>query len=367
MSRPAVLLDARWIKSGIGRYTLGLLRHLKEYLADADLWCITDEAHRAAVSKLCDRVIPCELGIYSLREQFDLSRLAPEASVYHAPHYNLPLLRQGRMMVTIHDLNHILDRSYRHSWKSLLYARPMLQAAAHKADHIFTVSEYSKSTIVEHLQIQPEKITVAGCSVDPIFQPLAKREISSRLHGYLEDTRPYLLFVGDFRPNKNLSTLLRALSLMKKERMECPLMVLAGGDECGWKKLSPLIEELGLHQHVRWLYSLTDEQLVALYAGARITIMPSLHEGFGLPVIESMSCGTPVICAEAASLPEVSGGAALLFDPNSAADLCNKISRLLGDDELWLEYSLAGRQRASFFTGERQARLHAEAYRALLS
>jgi glycosyltransferase involved in cell wall biosynthesis len=366
MSRAVLLLDARWLKSGIGRYTLGLLRHLRNSLAEADLWCITNSAHAAIVGQFCDRIIPCDTGIYSFKEQLALPQFAREACLYHAPHYNLPLLRRGRTAVTIHDLNHLLDPQYRNSWKSWLYARPMLFAAAHRADHIFTVSQYSKATIVEHLRIRPEKITVTGCSVAPIFRPHTAEEIHSRLRGYLEDVSSYLLFVGDFRPNKNLPTLLRAFSLLQRRATECPLLVLAGGDEAGWKSLRPLIEKLGLHQHVRWLPSTPDDVLAALYAGARMTILPSLQEGFGLPVIESMSCGTPVICANAASLPEVAGGAALLFDPYSAEDLLEKICQLMGSCELWTELSLAGCQRAAVFTGERQAQRHAEVYRTLL-
>lgn len=366
MSRPTVLVDARWLKSGIGRYTRGLLSNLRSHLEDADLWCITDTSHGKMMGSLCDRVIYSSLGIYSCTEQLSLPRLARGACVYHAPHYNIPLFWRGRLVVTIHDLNHILDTYYRYSWKSWLYARPMLLAAAHKADHIFTVSEYSKATIVEYLHVPPEKVSVTANSVDPIFQPLTSQEICLRLHGYLDGSRPYMLFVGDFRPNKNLPTVLRALSLLRQKHADCPLLVLAGGDMEGWKYLFSLIEELGLEEDVRWFPSVTDEVLVALYAGACMTIMPSLHEGFGFPVVESMSCGTPVICANAASLPEVSGGAALLFDPHSAEDLSEKIMHLMDSSDLWMQLSTAGRKRASCFIGERQVLRHVEVYRTLL-
>ncbi len=367
ISRPAVLVDARWLKSGIGRYTLTLLSNLRNHLREADLWCITDESHGELIGSFCDRVIRSSVDIYTCAEQLELPRLARGASVFHAPHYNIPLFWRGRLVVTIHDVNHILDAYYRYNWKSWLYARPMLLAAARKAVHIFTVSEYSKAMIVEYLHVAPEKVSVTYCAVNPIFHPLSDQEICHRLRGHLDWRRPYMLFVGDFRPNKNLPTVLRALSMLRQKYSGCPQLVLAGGDQGGWNSLLLLLKELGIEEEVRWLPAVTDEVLVALYAGARMTIMPSSHEGFGFPVVESMSCGTPVICSNAASLPEVSGGAALLFDPYSAEDLSEKIMLLLDSSDLRIRLSKAGSERSRYFLGEQQVLRHVEIYRTLLT
>jgi len=366
MSQSSILLDARWLRSGIGRYTLSLLRKLKEHLSDTELWCITNETDREMILPYCDRVLVSRSGIYSLAEQISLPSIARGSSIFHSPHYNFPLLWQERLIVTIHDLNHLLDDRYRRSWKSRLYARPMLLAAAKKADHIFTVSEYSKNAIVEHLGCAPDKITVTGCSVAPVFRPLSEGEITAQLCRYLNRERPYCLYVGDLRPNKNLPALLRALALLRQKRKDYPSLVIAGGDQPGWRQIVPLIEKLGLEKDIRWLPSMTDQTLAALYSGAQVTILPSFHEGFGLPVVESMSCGTPVICANATSLPEVADGAALLFNPESPEDLAEKIEMVSDSKKLQLQLSVSGLRRAAFFTEDRQASLHAAVYRSIL-
>lgn len=366
MSRAAVFLDARWLKSGIGRYTRGLLYHVKANLPDLDLWCATGRAHLRAVSHHCDRVLLANSRIYSASEQLLLPWIARGAKLYHAPHYNAPILWSGKLVVTIHDLNHLLDERYRDSWRSRFYASPMLRTVAGKADRIITVSEYSKAAMVRLLHVAPEKITVIGCSIDPAFRLLSDQEISARLSPYFNRSRPYCLFVGDMRPNKNLPTLLRALALFRSRRREYPLLILAGGDSDGWRQLAQEIETLGLTEDVLWLASVSDTALTALYGGAEMTIMPSRQEGFGLPIIESMSCGTPVLCANAASLPEVADGAALLFDPDSPEDLMCKMERLLDSTDLRVQLSSAGLKRASFFTAERQAALHARVYREVL-
>lgn len=366
MSQDSIMIDARWLRSGIGRYTLGLLRKLREHLPASTLWCMTNESYRPLLEPLCDRVLVSNSSIYSVGEQLSMPRAARGMSLFHSPHYNFPVLWRGKLVVTIHDLNHLLDDGYRRHWKSRLYAWPMLLSAVKKADHIFTVSEYSKAMLVEHLGCSPEKIAVTGCSVAAAFRPLAGEEVAVRLQGQLIRWKPYCLYVGDLRPNKNVATLLEALSIHRNNRKDALSLVLAGGTREGWNGMMPLVEKLGLRRAVQWLPSVSDATLAALYSGAAMTILPSFQEGFGLPVIESMSCGTPVICSNAASLPEVAAGAALLFDPSSAEDLAAKMESLLGSTEMQQKLSAAGLQRAAFFTEDRQAALHAKVYQSIL-
>lgn len=295
-----------------------------------------------------------------------MPRAARGVRLFHSPHYNFPLLWKGKLVVTIHDLNHLLDEGYRRRWKSRLYARPMLLAAAKKADCILTVSEYSKAMIVEHLGCPPERIAVTGCSVATAFRPLSGEEVGTRLRGQLNRWKPFCLYVGDLRPNKNVATLLQALSRLRSKRQDVLSLVIAGGTHEGWNSLMPLVEKLGLRKEVLWLPSVSDATLAALYTAAAMTVLPSFQEGFGLPVIESMSCGTPVICSNAASLPEVATGAALLFDPHSAEDLADKMELLLSSTSLQQELCAAGIRRAAYFTEDRQAALHAQVYRSIL-
>ncbi len=153
----SVVIDARWLRTGIGRYTLSLLQGLRDHLQNVSLTCITQPQYVDLVSGLCERVITCDANIYGLKEQLALPWLARAASVLYAPHYNIPVMWRRRLLVTIHDLNHLLNTTYRRSWKSRLYAKPLLSFAAANADVIITPSEYTKAMLSEHLNADPAR------------------------------------------------------------------------------------------------------------------------------------------------------------------------------------------------------------------
>ena len=140
-------IDARWLKTGIGRYTQSVLSGLRHYLPGVRLSAIAQSNDASLVSKFVDRVDICNAGIYGIREQLALPRLIGKAAALYAPHYNIPVLWRGRLLVTIHDLNHLLDQGYRNTWRSSLYARPMLRRAVQQADVIVTPSRYTMLSI----------------------------------------------------------------------------------------------------------------------------------------------------------------------------------------------------------------------------
>jgi glycosyltransferase involved in cell wall biosynthesis len=355
----SVVIDARWLRTGIGRYTLSLLQGLRAHLRNVSLTCITQPKYVDLISGLCERVITCDANIYGLKEQFALPWLARAASVLYAPHYNIPVMWRRRLLVTIHDLNHLLNTTYRRSWKSRLYAKPLLSFAAANADVIVTPSEYTKAMVSEHLNADAGKILVIPGCVASCFQRKEKKEARSRVAQQLGISRPYLLFVGNCAPNKNVPLLLESVAQLRSRRDDAPLLVLAG-NECKWKpQMQDYGRRLGLHYQVIWLEKITDVLLAELYSAALMTIVPSLEEGFGLPVIESMTCGTPVICSQAASLPEVAGDAALYFSPHSCEQLTENIEHLMDSTATREMLVAAGLARSSLFSqqrfGERQA------------
>jgi glycosyltransferase involved in cell wall biosynthesis len=355
----AIVIDARWLRTGIGRYTIALLQGLREQLGNASVTCITQPQYVGLVSAFCDRVIPCDAGIYGIQEQLALPWLARDAAALYAPHYNIPVLWKRPLLVTIHDLNHLLDATYRGTWKSRLYARPLLMAAARHADVIITPSEYTKAKLCEHLGADAAKITVVPCCVAPCFHPKERTEARRGVEQRLGITRPYLLFVGNCAPNKNVPLLLESLAMLRSRRSDSPLLVIAGGD-CKWhSEMLDAARSLGVENQVAWLGELNDALLADLYAAALMTIMPSFEEGFGLPVIESMACGTPVICSQAASLPEVAGDAALFFSPHSCEQLTDAIERLMDSTTTRERLIRSGLTRSSLFSqqtfGQRQA------------
>ena len=362
-----MVIDARWLRTGIGRYTLSLLHGLRERLKNVSLTCITQPQHLDLVSGLCERVITCDAGIYGIKEQFALPWLARAASALYAPHYNIPVMWRRQLLVTIHDLNHLLDTTYRGSWKSRLYAKPLLNIAARNADVIITPSEYTKAMLSEHLNAEPARISVIPGCVAPCFQKKEKKEARSNVARKLGITRPYLLFVGNCAPNKNVPLLLESMAQLRSRRDDAPLGVLAGSD-CQWR---PQMQEyacsLGLQDEVVWLDKITDVNLAELYSAALMTIVPSFEEGFGLPVIESMACGTPVICSQAASLPEVAGDAALLFSPYSCEQLTDNIEHLMDSTSTLEKLIAAGLARASLLSQQKFSERQASAILELIA
>jgi glycosyltransferase involved in cell wall biosynthesis len=361
-----VVIDARWLRTGIGRYTLSLLHGIKDKLRDTYLTCIAQPQDVDEVSAFCDRVIPCGADIYGVREQLALPGLARAASAFYAPHYNIPVMWRRKLLVTIHDLNHLLDATYRDTWKSRLYAKPLLKIAVRKADVIVTPSEYTKAKLSQHLGVEPSRITVIPCCVAPCFEQIEKKEARTRVAHKLGITRPYLLFVGNCAPNKNVPLLLESLARLSSRRADAPLLLVVGTDAKWQPQMREYARDLGIQGNVEWLGKLSDQLLAELYSAALMTIMPSFEEGFGLPLIESMACGTPVICSQAASLPEVAGDAALYFSPYSCEQLTDTIEQVIDSTGIQEELIAAGLARLSFYSPEGFATRQASAISKLM-
>jgi glycosyltransferase involved in cell wall biosynthesis len=346
-------IDARWLRTGIGRYTQSLLDGVRPCLPEVRLTAIAQTRDLSRVTHLVDHVTLCDAGIYGLHEQLAVPWHARKADALYAPHYNIPVLWRGRLLVTIHDLTHLLSRSYAHTRRSRWYARPMLQRAAERADVIVTPSRYTARCLEAEFAVEQSRIRVIPCCVAPCFTARDKDEARLRVSKNPGIGQPFLLFVGNASPNKNLQLLLKTLAELRQRRPDTPLLVIAG---------PPGQPQPG----VIWMDKLTDVVLADLYSAALMTIMPSLEEGFGLPVIESMACGTPVLCSCTASLPEVGGDAALYFSPYSSEELASKIERVLDSSSLEHQLIDAGLKRAASFSRQDFWRRQASAIRALL-
>ena len=351
MSRPSeVVIDARWLRTGIGRYILTLLQELKQNLPHSLLTCITMPAHVQAVAPLCDRIVEMNCDIYSLTEQARLPLVAQRASVFCAPHYNIPVFRKGPLVVTIHDLTHLIFPAYRSRLRPRLYAEVMLRLAGARAARIVTPSRYTRQTLIDRLGVNPEKITVVPCAVNPIFRPQEKSQAANEVQKPGRISTPYILFVGSTAPHKNLITLLIAYQRLRAKRSDMPALVLVLPPEPGSLHADAKLFELLMMPGVGCLHSVRDDVLASLYSAALMTVVPSFEEGFGLPAIESMACGTPVVCSRAASLPEIAGADAVYFAPESPEELASSIERLLDSRELRYKLSLQGIKRAAEYS-----------------
>lgn len=247
--------------------------------------------------------------------------------------------------------------------KSRVYARPMLRLAAGKAAHIFTVSEYSKRQILEHLEVPAEKVTVTYNGVGPQFFPEPRETAMHTVQLRCGVTRPYILYVGNLKPHKNVDGLLRAFALVcARTASNCELLII-GDDTTDGPALKKLATDLEVRDAVRFAGKVSDDVLRSAYSAAEVTVLPSFEEGFGLPVLESMACGTPVACSCAASLPEVGGVAAEYFDPHDIDSIAAVMERLLQSQEERERLRKLGFSNARRFTWAACAEHHLSVYR----
>jgi glycosyltransferase involved in cell wall biosynthesis len=363
-----ITIDARMLGySGIGTYLKNLLENYARTECEFSfrLACPRQESVREFGSHRFTWIL-VDAPIYGLREQWQIPRAAKGADLLHCPHYNVPCFYRGRLLVTIHDLTHITDRTFRRTLPSLVYARPMLKVASHKADHIVTVSEFTKRQIVDRLRVRPEKVTVIYHGVSSHFRVCDHEEAFRAASSALQLRRPYLLYIGALKPHKNLPTLIRAFALLRgRKKVEHQLLIV--GDDPKWKEgLVRLCSQLGIAGHVSFVPVVGYELLPKVYAGADLLMMPSFIEGFGLPVLEAMACGTAVVCSRAASLPEVAGNAVEYFEPTSVEDLAAAVEGVLRSTERQAELRRKGLERAKLFSWEECARRTLEVYRKVL-
>ena len=266
-----------------------------------------------------------------------------------------PLHGRAVRVTTVHDL------IYEHFPGAFppaarLGLKLVVPAGARRSRRVQVSSSYTKSDVVEHFGLAPEQVDVVplGLGMRDVPSPTPAQELRARL-GLGE--RPVLLTVNAALPHKNLERLLRALALLPE-----PVLALVGHAGREGERLRALASELGISERVRMTGWLSDEDLEGLYRLAAGFVYPSLHEGFGMPVLEAMRRGTPVACADATSLPEVVGDAALLFDPHSVEAIAAAARVLLSDRERAADLVTRGRERAAGFGWERTARAAIESY-----
>lgn len=365
--RRRVVIDARWLVGGLGTYIRQLLEGLWKNQPGIEVHAITRERHAATVQQWCSQMTVVNVPIYTMREQWAIPRAATGCDLLHVPHYNAPLLGHGPMIASILDLIHIMEAGYRRNFKSWVYARPMLNLVARKADHIVTISEYSKAQIVGRLGVPAEKVTVIHCGVSAEFGPIEREKKFKWMAEGPGSGAPYVLYVGSLKPYKNVSALVKAFAMLRQRR-EIPHRLVIVGDESPWK--ASLLEEcarLGIGDRTHFVSSVEQGSMHKIYAAADLLAMPSRIEGFGLPVLEAMASGTPVVCSRAASLPEVAGDAAIYFDPDSPEELSAAMERILDSSELQARLREKGLERAAQFTWEESTRKHLEIYQRLLA
>ena len=290
------------------------------------------------------RIVACRSPIYSLAEQVVMARLIPShTDLFWSPHYNIPLCYRGKLLVTVHDLFHRARPEFVRGLHRRLYARYMFSAVARRADAIVAVSRFTADELARFTTVDRKKVHVIELGVAPFWFERTGAPPPRR--------RPYILYVGNVKPHKNLSRLVEAYAMVAS-RSDVDLVIVGRKDGfiTGDTAVEKRAERLG--ERVVFTGEMDIAQLRGYYAHAETLVLPSLYESFGLPPLEAMASGCPVVVSDIAPLRDVCGDAALFCDPMSPADITEKIHRLMHDEALKKTLRAKGLERARSFTWE---------------
>lgn len=356
-----VAIDARMIHaSGIGTYLQGLLEGIQTQDRSDFSFTLLGDLKRLPTGPWSMRAARSK--IYSLTEQLEIPWTAcgGKTALIHTPHYNMSCLLASRTVVTVHDVIHLKFLQYWPSVAARAYARFFFSRVIPKARAILTVSENTKRDLVEMLSIPAERIIVTYPAIsharfqnpDPALMP----EFNA-----LNLPHPYLLYVGNLKQFKNVERLVDVHQRLWASK-KAPSLVLVG------RNFIPGFDrKLSQAQGIRWLGEVRPALLPWLYKQALAFLFPSLYEGFGLPPLEAMASGTPVLCSNRGSLLEVVGDAALMIDPENIEEMAAGLTRLVDDDTLRKDLAAKGLMQAQRFSWNKMAEQTLRVYRDCLS
>lgn len=357
-------IDLRMYRmSGIGRYLRNLIPLVLPLIDANHIRVIGDASDLQTADWSKDprvELYASDAGIYGLMEQaLVLTGAFRGAALLWVPHYSVPLFYPGRLVVTIHDVCHLALPESLNSNIKRMYARLLFSNAARRADAILCDSEFTSLEVQRFLRVRASKVHVAHLGLDATWDARATPHVEP-------NAVPYFLFVGNLKPNKNLSTLVKAFRLVMGA-IPHRLIIVGKAENMKFVDQSAVGEAGELDSRVHLAGEISDQRLVEYYRGAEALVFPSLYEGFGLPPLEAMSLGCPVLCSNASSLPEIAGDAALYFDPRDTSDLAAKLLRITQAPELRSHLVQRGLDRVGMFSYKTCARQTADVLNSILS
>lgn len=344
---------------GAGNYIVQLAHALPRVDSSNAYIFFVKSSQSALFDPTCAEVVPILVGSRISRiawEQMQLPALARQhrLDVLHSPHYTMPLTKPCPSVVTLHDMTFSLYPEL-HLWYKRLFFNSMIPLAVRRADALIAVSASTRADTIRLLHAAPEKIFSIPYGIDPAFHPIAAAATLSGTRAKYHLPEKFVLYVGNLEPRKNLPALVRAFASIAASHRDTKL-VLAGSR--GWKDapVFAAVNKLGLTDVVLFPGFIPQADLPAVYSLARAFVYPSLYEGFGLPVLEAMACGLPVITSNLSSLPEIVEDAGILIDPRSERELADALRQILTDGALHERLASRGLKRAAKFSWERTAR-----------
>ncbi len=361
-----VALDAR-MTEGIGTVIRNVAAGVAPHLERLLLLGHPDQLAQWDLRAGNVEIVPFTAPVYGWREQagFPMARIRG-CNLLHVPHFNVPIRRLPcPLVVTIHDTAHLagalpMGGTYR------VAAQLYYRHAVRRASHLLTDSNFSRRELETRLGVSRDRITVVPPGVDGtrfMPRPQEVQPVLDRLGIHA----PYLLILGSVRPHKNIGMALKAFAALK-QREGIPHTLVVVGRKEGFRIGTRLeLPEEAVLRDVVFTGYLSDDEIVKLYSGAEIFVFPSLYEGFGLPPLEAMACGTAVAVSRAGAIPEVVGDAGAYFDATDADDIARTILSLLTDPQRRRQLADAGRARAGTFTWNRAVEGHLAVYRAYAS
>ena len=367
--------------AGIGRYCRELIRALAQVDQDNEYLLLIagnsspeekdklDSAFAGARNFSYRHLRLSERWLYRLWHRLQLPLpieiVSGRLDLFHSPDFTLPPTR-ARTILTVHDLSFL--RVPQHADPRLRqYLHKVVPRSVRRADLVLADSESTKRDLIELLDTPVERVRVVMAGVDAHFQPVTDEAALTRIRERYRLPERFILSVGTLQPRKNFVGLIEAFHQMRQRTHAPQRLVIVGQKGWLYDEIFATVATLGLEEQVSFLGFVADEDLPALYTLADLFAFPSFYEGFGIPILEAMACGTPVVASDASSLPEVVGEAGLMVKPEDTAALAEAMERALDDAALRVELIARGREQARRFTWEQSARqLHA-AYQAVMA
>lgn len=358
-------IDARMYSTeftGIGRYVYELVERLKQ-IDDKNeyvLFMNQPEFEKFEIPNKRFRKVLVNAKHYSLDEQLKYWRTLKRArlDLMHFTHFNAPILYKKASVVTIHDLtlSFFPGKKMNSSFHRWAY-HVVLKRALKNSRKVIAVSENTKKDLIEITQTSPSKIDVIYEGVNENFSPRSDKEKNAEVLKKYGITKDFLLYTGVWRGHKNLVNMIKAFSKVREGEHGFDVqLVITGAEDPYYPEVKRTVKELELEHEVIFPGHVSEEDLVSLYQDARLFVFPSLYEGFGLPLLEAMRCGTPVVASKTSCIPEICGeGNALFFDPYDPADIADNIHRALLDEPLAAELRERGLKHSLKFSWEKMA------------
>lgn len=359
-----IAIDARMIlHSGIGTYTRNLVTNILDidksntYILLGKKEALSKYAQKSNVS-----ITEFHSPIYGISEQVIEPLKLWNVEFLHCPHYNIPVIYEGEMIVTVHDLIHLLFPQFLKSRAAYFYAKSLFKLMAIRAKKIIAVSENTKADIVNYLGVKEDKVVVIYNGVSEIFKKDASQEKCEKLRHKLNLHAKYILNVSNMKKHKNIETLIEAYSKLRKKGIKQKLL-LVGGKEERIKELQIYAEQLNVAENIVFLQNIDFEDLPLLYQICDVFVFPSLYEGFGLPLVEAMASKVPVVTSNVSSMPEVVGNAGITVEPNDADSLAEAIEKVISDSKLRENMIKMGIKQIEKFNWQNTARKTLDVYK----